>query len=197
MTRDYRQASPTRPAPRRAHCRSCLWSFLLGGMLGAFGVGLLWTLNPDALRSTPAPLPPKVERPAPEPPSFQFPDLLRDTEVEIGGTVPRPTPRPIAQPTPVGAPAADPAPLPAAATTADGRGFMVQVASFKRGADAERLKAELALLGLASRVEVATIPERGTFHRVRIGPYPDQQSVEQVRAFLKQHGKDSATIPLR
>jgi cell division protein FtsN len=199
MTRDYRRAGLTRPVPKRKQGHSCLWSFLLGGMLGAFGVGLYWTQNPDALVKTPpVPLPQKVERPAPAPPSFEFPNLLRDTEVDIGVGPAPPPPAPRPEPPPAAEPV-EPAPtlMPPEATAADGKGFMVQVGSFKRGADAERLKAELALLGITSRVQVATIPSGETFHRVRAGPYADQRAVDEVRAILKRHGKDSMAVPIR
>lgn len=209
-----------RPAPtKRKQGSSCVWSFVLGGMLGAFGVGLYWTQNPDALMNAPAvpvPTPPKVERPTPAPPSFEFPNLLRDTEVDIRNppppppSAPRPQPQPAAQqpspetvaPTTATAPAAAPSPAPteqvqtSIPTSTDGKGFLVQVGSFKRGADAERLKAELALLGIPSRVQVATIPSGETYHRVRAGPYPDRGAVDQVRGFLKRHGKDSMTVPV-
>lgn len=211
MARDYRRDSPTRAVPRARQGRFSLWSFLLGAMFGAFGVGYYWTQNPDALLSTPAPLPGKVERPAPAPPNFEFPNILRDTEVNIGTAPapPSPTARPVVpadaqqtaqqgQPETARAqPTQAPKPTPPTAATAGARSYLVQVGSFKRGADAERLKAELALLGITSRVEVATIASGETFHRVRTGPFADQSEVERVRALLKRNGKDSMTIPIR
>lgn len=199
MSKDYRRASLARATPRRGkQGSSCLWSFLLGGMLGAFGVGLYWTQNPDAMQTPPAALPAKVERPAAAPPSFEFPNLLRDTEVDIAPppppppAAPRPEPRAAvesAQPAAVAAPAVP--------TSTTGKGFLVQVGSFKRASDAERLKAELALLGISSRVEVATIPSGETFHRVRTGPYADQAALDKVRGLLKRNGKDAMTIPIK
>ncbi|MFB1488097.1 MULTISPECIES: SPOR domain-containing protein [unclassified Thiocapsa] len=199
MSKDYRRAGLARATPRRGkQGSSCLWSFLLGGMLGAFGVGLYWTQNPDAMQTPPAALPAKVERPAAAPPSFEFPNLLRDTEVDIA---PPPPPPPAApRPEPQTAvetvrPAAVTAPAVPISTT--GKGFLVQVGSFKRASDAERMKAELALLGISSRVEVATIPSGETFHRVRTGPYADQAALDKVRGLLKRNGKDAMTIPIK
>ncbi|WP_296695981.1 SPOR domain-containing protein [Thiocapsa sp. UBA6158] len=199
MSTDYRRASLARATPRRGkQGHSCLWSFLLGGMLGAFGVGLYWTQNPDAMQTLPAAAPVKVERPAAAPPSFEFPNLLRDTEVDIAPppppppAAPRPEPRPAVetvQPAAVTAPAVP--------TSTTGKGFLVQVGSFRRASDAERLKAELALLGISSRVEVATIPSGETYHRVRTGPYADQAALDKVRDLLKRNGKDAMTIPVK
>ena len=199
MSKDYRRASLARATPRRGkQGHSCLWSFLLGGMLGAFGVGLYWTQNPDAMQTLPAAAPVKVERPAAAPPSFEFPNLLRDTEVDIAPppppppAAPRPEPRPAVetvQPAAVTAPAVP--------TSTTGKGFLVQVGSFRRASDAERLKAELALLGISSRVEVATIPSGETYHRVRTGPYADQAALDKVRDLLKRNGKDAMTIPVK
>ena len=203
MSREFRRTGLARPTPRRGkQGNSCLWSFLLGGMLGAFGVGLYWTQNPDAMKAPTAVLPAKVERPAPTPPSFEFPNLLRETEVDIGAGPPpppaAPRPEPRAAVAPVEPTTVTPPVTPAAVpTSTTGKGFAVQVGSFKRAADAERLKAELALLGISSRVEVATVPGGDTYHRVRTGPYADKAAVEKVRALLKRNGKDAMTIPIK
>jgi cell division protein FtsN len=198
MSKDYRRASLARTTPRRGkQGHSCLWSFLLGGMLGAFGVGLYWTQNPDALKAPPAAAPVKVERPPAAPPSFEFPNLLRDTEVDIAPPPPPPPPAPRPEPPPAAETVRPASPSPAVPTSTTGKGFLVQVGSFRRASDAERLKAELALLGISSRVEKATIPSGETYHRVRTGPYADQAAVEKVRGLLKRNGKDAMTIPLK
>ncbi|SDW89536.1 SPOR domain-containing protein [Thiocapsa roseopersicina] len=205
MSTDFRRAGLARATPRRGkQSHSCLWSFLLGGMLGAFGVGLYWTQNPDAMQTPPTALPAKVERPAATPPSFEFPNLLRDTEVDIAPppppppAAPRPEPRIEVEPR-TAVETVQPAAVaaPAVPTSTTGRGFLVQVGSFRRAGDAERLKAELALLGITSRVEVATIPSGETYHRVRTGPYADQAAVDKVRGLLKRNGKDAMTIPIK
>ncbi|WP_296809442.1 SPOR domain-containing protein [Thiocapsa sp.] len=198
MSKDYRRASLARATPRRGkQGHSCLWSFLLGGMLGAFGVGLYWTQNPHALQTSPAVSPAKVERPAAAPPSFEFPNLLRDTEVDIAPPPPPPPAAPRPEP-PAAVETVQPAqPTPAVPTSTTGKGFLVQVGSFRRASDAERLKAELALLGISSRVEKATIPSGETYHRVRTGPYADQAALDKVRAMLKRNGKDAMTIPIK
>ena len=195
MSKDYRRAGPSRPAPRRKQGRSCLWSFVLGCMLGAFGVSLYWTQDSSDEAISTAGLPPKAERAAPAPPSFEFENLLRETEVDIGRGPPAPPPAP--RPEPPAAAEQLPAEPPSVPTSPNGRGFLVQVGSFRRAADAERLKAELALLGISSRVQTARVASGETYHRVRAGPYADRGAVDKVRNLLKKNGKESMVVPIK
>lgn len=77
--------------------------------------------------------------------------------------------------------AADDAAEPPAAvpTPARSRGhYELQAGAFVRMADADRLKAELALKGLSSRIQRVTIEGRGEFFRVRLGPFADTDALE-------------------
>ncbi|MBK1707615.1 hypothetical protein CKO17_00755 [Marichromatium gracile] len=76
-------------------------------------------------------------------------------------------------------------------------GYVVQAGSFKRNADAETLRAELALLGLSSRIERVTLDSGAVYHRVRLGPYANKADAERVRAQLQRAGKDGLTLPAR
>ncbi|HET7131830.1 MAG TPA: SPOR domain-containing protein [Gammaproteobacteria bacterium] len=62
--------------------------------------------------------------------------------------------------------------------------YVLQVASFKTAGDAERLKANLALLGIESRVQRVTIDD-DVFHRVRIGPITDLSALNRIRKQLR------------
>jgi cell division protein FtsN len=53
-----------------------------------------------------------------------------------------------------------------------GSAYMLQVASYAQKADAERLKAKLALGGMRASVQKVSI-EKKVYFRVRIGPYSD------------------------
>jgi cell division protein FtsN len=75
--------------------------------------------------------------------------------------------------------------------------YLVQVGSFNRPADAERLKAQLALLGVSASIQTATLANGKTTHRVRTGAYASKQDAEKVRSLLKRHGKDGLTIPVK
>jgi cell division protein FtsN len=76
-----------------------------------------------------------------------------------------------------------PAPSP---DLAPGR-YWIQAGSFRRFADADRRKAELALLGLTSSIQAVAI-EGQTWHRVRIGPLPDAAQADATRRRLAEAG---------
>lgn len=201
MARDLRSLGTPRGTLRRNRPRTCVWWFLVGALLGAFGVGIAW------IQGTPSPLPdpvaaiPKAERPAPPQPSFQFPNLLKETVVETSASRPLPPPAPRPEPParePVSEPPAGPAAGVAEATRPAPTGsYLLQVGSFKRAADAERMKAELALLGISTRVEAVTINNGDVYHRVRTGPYQGKQALEEARKTLKRHGKDPMAIKVQ
>lgn len=59
---------------------------------------------------------------------------------------------------------------------APGSSFVLQVVSYGQRADAERLKAKLALGGMQASVQKVSI-EKKNFYRVRLGPYSDYGSM--------------------
>jgi hypothetical protein len=66
-----------------------------------------------------------------------------------------------------------------------------------RGVDqADRLKAQVASLGLGASIQKLTI-NRNTVHRVRVGPFADFTSLDKARALLKQHGIQSTPVMIR
>jgi cell division protein FtsN len=68
--------------------------------------------------------------------------------------------------------------------------FLLQAGSFAAAADADRLKASLALLGFESHVQRVTI-ENTVFNRVRIGPIDDLAAAERTQRRLRDAGVDS------
>lgn len=72
--------------------------------------------------------------------------------------------------------------------------YYLQAGAFQNAADADNLKAKLALLGLQASIQTAALPERGTWHRVRLGPYKNADDVSRVQGTLKQNGIESALI---
>lgn len=201
MAKDPRSLSGSRGAPRRNRPRSCVWWFLVGALFGSFGVGLYWMLEAPSQAPARAAAIPKAERPAPPQPSFQFPNLLKDTVVDTRAVkppppAPRPEPPP-QDPVPVPPAAADPAPNLGLVRPAPAGSYLLQVGSFKRAADAERMKAELAMLGISTRVESVTINTGEVYHRVRTGPFQGKQAMEEARKTLKRHGKDTMAIKVQ
>ena len=67
----------------------------------------------------------------------------------------------------------------------------LQAGSFSNADDAEKLKARLALLGMEAGIQTATIPDKGVWHRVRLGPYKNADELNRARALLKQNGVDA------
>jgi cell division protein FtsN len=71
--------------------------------------------------------------------------------------------------------------------------FYVQAGSFPNEDDAEKLKAKLALMGLEAGLQTAVIPDRGTYHRVRLGPFNSSNEASKTLELLKQNGVANAT----
>ena len=66
--------------------------------------------------------------------------------------------------------------------------YIVQIASFRNVKDADGLKARLTLLGFEPVVQGVVISGDEKRYRVRLGPYPDRDSLEAARARLKANG---------
>jgi cell division protein FtsN len=75
--------------------------------------------------------------------------------------------------------------------------YMLQVASLRTAADAERLKAELAMQGIQVKVQTVTVNGKDTYHRLQAGPYQGKQAVNDARTQLKTKGMDPIPIKLR
>ena len=66
--------------------------------------------------------------------------------------------------------------------------YVLQAGSFARFADADQLKAQLALQGLRADIQKVTIEGRGEFHRVRLGPYHKLEDLDAVSQQLSKMG---------
>jgi|AP12_2_1047962.scaffolds.fasta_scaffold69202_2 cell division protein FtsN len=75
--------------------------------------------------------------------------------------------------------------------------YFIQAGSFQNPAEADNLKAKLALLGLQASVEPAALPDRGTWYRVRLGPYARLGDIDRVRQTLAQNGVDAQMVRLK
>ena len=72
--------------------------------------------------------------------------------------------------------------------------YVLQAGSFRDVSDADRRRAEIALLGIESRVQRITIDDR-TYHRVRIGPVSDLDQLNRMRSQLR--GADIDVLRIR
>jgi cell division protein FtsN len=104
------------------------------------------------------------------------------------------------------APAANPALPPvssAAANTSgivnpndDGSRYLIQAGAFKQPEDAEAMRAKLAMLGFQAQLSQRE-SDTGVLHRVRIGPVPDLERTNKIRAQLAQQGIESSIIKIK
>lgn len=61
--------------------------------------------------------------------------------------------------------------------------YVLQAGSFRELADADRMQASLALLGIESRIQRVAIDD-DIYHRVRVGPTDDLADLNQIRRRL-------------
>ena len=66
--------------------------------------------------------------------------------------------------------------------------YFLQVGAFQTEREADNMKAQLALLGLEAVVQTATIPGKGIWHRVRVGPFSELAQINKSRSELARNG---------
>lgn len=160
------------------------WALVLAGLaLGAAAVGV-WSYVRDKLASPPAaatsapkPAPRPRPRPAdaPQEKRYEFYDMLPNFEVvvpEEDRDV-----RPDKTPAPVEVPGV----------------YVLQAGSYSSFAEADKVKAQLALLGIGSQIQKITVDER-QYHRVRIGPIEQLDELNRVRQKLRNARIDVLVI---
>ncbi len=75
--------------------------------------------------------------------------------------------------------------------------YVIQAGSFQNPADADNVKAKLALLGLQASIEPAALPDKGTWYRVRLGPYHNTSEINSVRQQLTQAGVTASLLKIK
>jgi cell division protein FtsN len=193
------------------------WAGILVGILiGALVVVVLMrhSLVPMAPKG-PQPNPEATAQPggttAPKKPQYDFYSVLSEKEVRIPDSEisaqakaeqqqqaaqqaqPVPAPKPQA---PVNAPAAVTQNITAAPASAVQQpapaanapsGYLLQVGAFPSAADAETLKAKLALLGFVANVQSVSVSGQA-YHRVRLGPFHSATDLESAKQRLSAAG---------
>jgi cell division protein FtsN len=71
--------------------------------------------------------------------------------------------------------------------------YVLQAGSYKNFADADRVRAQLALQGIESKVQKVTV-EDNTWHRVRIGPISKLDELNRLRQILRKADVDVLVI---
>jgi hypothetical protein len=70
----------------------------------------------------------------------------------------------------------------------DNLDYYLQAASFREEADADKLRARLALKGFKSITQARTVPDSGLYYRVRLGPYADKRKAKTAKNKLQRLG---------
>ncbi|KAF7598633.1 MAG: cell division protein FtsN [Candidatus Dactylopiibacterium carminicum] len=124
--------------------------------------------RPAAQRSTPpTPLP---GQPA-EKPKLDFYRILPGGESASAPTITSPPKEPVAS-----------------------QQIYLQVGSFQNPADADNLKARLAMSGIEANVQRVDLGTKGIYHRVRLGPYASADAAEGLRARLATEGLEATKV---
>lgn len=210
------KASQPAPSQRRPHKKtggSTLLGVFIGLVLGvliAFGVVLYLNKSPLPFQNkyegaprgdkeipgpsgraggaaqTPSLLPGKPGDKPTDRQRFEFYNILEGKSPTPEAAAPAGRP-PVPPPAVTVAPAAE-------SKTAPVEVLFLQVGAFQKAADADNLKAKLALTGLEAGVQEVNIPEKGTMHRVRVGPFRDAAEMNRARALLSQTGIQGTVI---
>lgn len=186
MSKDYKQ----RPKKRGDNPGgSTFVGILIGLVLGlSISLGVAWYINkmpnPFKEKAQPPTSPKGAPAKAPDStatdkgPRFTFPEILKGDEKS----------EPKGDKADKGEKTSTPAPREA---------FFLQAGSFQNAPDADNLKARLALVGIEASIQTTNLPDKGMWHRVRVGPYTDVEELNRIRSILKQNGVDSALVKVR
>jgi cell division protein FtsN len=71
--------------------------------------------------------------------------------------------------------------------------YILQAGSFRNHADADRVRALIAMQGVESKIQKVTI-DRDTWHRVRVGPITNLKQLEETRSKLRNARIDALVI---
>ncbi|MGH1449033.1 MAG: SPOR domain-containing protein [Pseudomonadaceae bacterium] len=187
-----RGASRQQPAPRRAVPG---WLWLVSGLAIGLFVAFLLQLEPGSEtvkrdKTPPAPAPSQTRK-ASEEPRYDFYTLLPESEVIVPqASLPEP---------PV---SADPdsnqdAETATATAQAAGPRFFLQAGSFRKQTEADRVRAQILLLGLDVRLEDARLDSGDVWYRVQVGPFTDRNALDQAQQVLTGNGFDNLLLQQR
>lgn len=183
--RDYRKGAKR---PGRSQASFSGWTGLAIGL--ALGLGVAAAVWQYKAKQPPAdPVPVKAKKPAPQSArdegpdkelpgtgsDYTFPDRLKNFEVVIPEkekNVRR-----------------DVSPAP---ETRPGT-YVLQAGSYRNFADADAVRARLAMQGVESKVQKVTV-DADTWHRVRIGPITKLDELNRIRTRLRQADVDALVI---
>ena len=187
MAKDYKP----RVVAKKKSGGGTLLGIFIGLILGlGIAVGIAWYMNKTPIPFLNKAKPPEKAAAEPgkalakpdekttqqvEKPRFEFYKILPGAEEPV-------TEKQIKQAAKPGAPAEN---------------YLLQVGSFQNPADADNLKARLALLGVEAGVEPINLAEKGTWYRVRVGPYSKVEEINRLRQTLAQNGIEATLVKIK
>ncbi|CAB1367324.1 SPOR domain-containing protein [Denitratisoma oestradiolicum] len=191
MTKDIK---PRAARPQGKNGGGTLLGVFIGLVIGVLiAFGLVWYLNKtpmpfqerprrgEDLASSPQPgqvppaLPGKPGDKVAEKPRFEFYKILPDGQEGTPGTTAAAPPE---------------SESPAAPATQ----FHLQAGAFQKPADADNLKAKLAMMGVEASVQQVNVADKGTLHRVRVGPFASPEEMNRARNLLAQNGIQATVV---
>ncbi|NOX93141.1 MAG: SPOR domain-containing protein [Gammaproteobacteria bacterium] len=81
--------------------------------------------------------------------------------------------------------------------TAESITYYLQVGSFRRTEDADRMRAQLALNNVESHIQRVTINDSQTWYRVRVGPFQSARKMDIVRNRLRTQSIDPIVLKVK
>lgn len=173
-----RSAQATRSGAERKQIPAWIW-MLVGVVIGLLLAGFVFLKGwaPKLRDQQPVPAvttkPAEVVAPAETKPKYDFYSVLPEMEVVVPEDEIKSSTTQVA-------------PLPADAAGNPQR-FVLQAGSFRNSADAEALKAKLALTGLRAHVMPVSV-NGADYFRVRVGPFADLRELDTARQTLQSAG---------
>ncbi|MFW1676548.1 SPOR domain-containing protein [Pontibacter sp. JAM-7] len=172
-SRPQRASAPKKPVKKPFPLGLLLITLILLGVLGT-GLYFLMGVTPESVQApTPAPVtetkpaakPAPASKPAPaaetsnDQSRFKFYDMLRDNEVTPPADAYTSTPK----------------------DAKSDVSYMLQAGSFRAKSDAEKMRAQLILMGLPNvHTDASTSRDGSTWYRVRTGPYDNRSQMAKA-----------------
>lgn len=86
---------------------------------------------------------------------------------------------------------------PVQAKPEEGVSYILQAGSFAGFAEADNMKARLALSGLVAHIQKVIIEGKGEYHRVRLGPYENIDQLDATAAQLQKMGINALRLKVK
>lgn len=185
-----RGASRAKSKPSR---RAPTWLIAVFGIMAGLFIAFLFQLEPGRTtvkRDASPPATPAKQVPAKpksQSPNYDFYTLLPESEVAVPkGRVDEPAPEPKAELTKEQA-------TPAQSSTR----YYLQAGSFRQRAEADKVRAQIILMGLDVRLEDAKLANGEVWHRVQVGPFADRNKLNHAQKTLAGNGFDNLLMQQR